>query len=116
MHITEQANYNECVGNKTSQSNNSVCCDLSAKDEGKSTEIERNSPIMVCSCNIFEKKGIPCRHMFCVMKHKYIKKISKSLYVEKWLKPAITVCSIKLLETNVPRDAMGNDQVCCFEC
>ncbi|KAM5551820.1 hypothetical protein ABKV19_026599 [Rosa sericea] len=72
---------------------------------GKNTESAAD-PIMVCSCNMFQYRGVPCRHMFTVMKHEHINEIPKSLIVKRWSKSARDVCSIKYPEQDISKEAL----------
>lgn len=72
---------------------------------GKNTE-SATDPIMVCSCNMFQYRGVPCRHMFTVMKHEHINEIPKSLIVKRWSKSARDVCSIKYPEQDISKEAL----------
>ncbi|KAL6196203.1 hypothetical protein ACLB2K_031818 [Fragaria x ananassa] len=62
--------------------------------------------IMVCSCRMFQYKGVPCRHMFTVMKNEHIFKLHKSLIVKRWSKDARTVCEIPYPDQSMPREAL----------
>ncbi|CAI0423130.1 unnamed protein product, partial [Linum tenue] len=41
-----------------------------------------------CSCGIFEFCGIPCRHIFCILKAENQIQIPKSLILKRWTKDA----------------------------
>ncbi|RYR08042.1 hypothetical protein Ahy_B05g075590 [Arachis hypogaea] len=46
---------------------------------------------LVCRCRFSEKEGFPCRHIFFVMKHEHVKRISESLILRRWRKDVKTV-------------------------
>ncbi|XP_061999348.1 protein FAR-RED ELONGATED HYPOCOTYL 3-like [Rosa rugosa] len=72
---------------------------------GKNTE-SATDPIMVCSYNLFQYRGVSCRHTFTVMKYKHINEIPKSLIVKRWSKSASDVCSIKYQEQDISKEAL----------
>lgn len=43
---------------------------------------------MICSCKMFESDGIPCRHIFCVLKSEHIDKFPAALVNKRWTKKA----------------------------
>lgn len=49
-----------------------------------------NRPIIsfTCSCQLFESDGIPCCHIFSVMKAKLINSLPESLVTKRWTKEA----------------------------
>ncbi|XLR62140.1 hypothetical protein S83_012812, partial [Arachis hypogaea] len=49
---------------------------------------DRVSRKMECACNFWRQKGIPCRHMFFVMKHEHLTRIPESLVLKRWRKDA----------------------------
>ncbi|KAI9164886.1 hypothetical protein LWI28_003998 [Acer negundo] len=57
---------------------------------------KHNRHLISCDCNLFEGKGIPCRHMFYVMKVEYFKKILESMIFKRWTKSAALDVLIKL--------------------
>ncbi|XP_004293114.1 PREDICTED: protein FAR-RED IMPAIRED RESPONSE 1-like [Fragaria vesca subsp. vesca] len=63
-------------------------------------------PIMVCSCRMFQYRGVPCHHMFTVMKNEHIFELQKSLIVKRWSKDARTVCEIPYPDQSMPREAL----------
>ena len=63
-------------------------------------------PIMVCSCRMFQYRGVPCRHMFTVMKNEHISELHKSLIVKRWSKDARSVCEIPYPDQSMPREAV----------
>ncbi|KAI9169098.1 hypothetical protein LWI28_006902 [Acer negundo] len=44
---------------------------------------KHNQPLISCDCNLFQGKGIPCRHMFCVMKVEHLRKIFESIIFKR---------------------------------
>ena len=65
-----------------------------------------SDPIMVCSCRMFEFRGVPCRHMFSVMKNKHVVELHKSLIVKRWSKDARSLCDIPYPVQSMPREAL----------
>ncbi|KAL6128910.1 hypothetical protein ACLB2K_072263 [Fragaria x ananassa] len=65
-----------------------------------------SDPIMVCSCRMFEFRGLPCPHMFSVMKNKHVVELHKSLIVKRWSKDARSVCDIPYPVQSMPRKAL----------
>ncbi|KAL6214042.1 hypothetical protein ACLB2K_013480 [Fragaria x ananassa] len=65
-----------------------------------------SDPIMVCSCRMFEFRGVPCRHMFSVMKNKQVVELHKSLIVKRWSKDARSLCDIPYPVQSMPREAL----------
>ncbi|XP_004306860.1 PREDICTED: protein FAR1-RELATED SEQUENCE 3-like [Fragaria vesca subsp. vesca] len=63
-------------------------------------------PIMVCSCGMFEYRGVPCRHMFSVMKNENIFHLHKSLIVKRWSRDARSVCEIPYPDKEMPQEAV----------
>ncbi|XP_004309848.1 PREDICTED: protein FAR1-RELATED SEQUENCE 5-like [Fragaria vesca subsp. vesca] len=61
--------------------------------------------IMVCSCGMFEYRGVPCRHMFSVMKEN-IFHLHKSLIVKRWSRDARSVCEILYPDKEMPQEAV----------
>ncbi|XP_020978189.1 protein FAR1-RELATED SEQUENCE 9-like [Arachis ipaensis] len=41
---------------------------------------------MVCQCQRWDSYGIPCSHMFCVMKREQIKELPETLILKRWTK------------------------------
>ncbi|XP_058746413.1 protein FAR1-RELATED SEQUENCE 5-like [Vicia villosa] len=41
-----------------------------------------------CECKLWDSRGIPCSHMFCVMKEDYIDRIPEALNFPRWTKDA----------------------------
>ncbi|KAI9191323.1 hypothetical protein LWI28_006906 [Acer negundo] len=56
---------------------------------------KHNQPLISCDCNLFEGKGIPCHHMFYVMKVEHLKKI-ESMIFKRWTKSTACDVLIKL--------------------
>ncbi|KAL6178910.1 hypothetical protein ACLB2K_050427 [Fragaria x ananassa] len=71
----------------------------------KETDIA-SDPIMVCSCRMFEFRGVPCRHMFSVMKNKHVVELHKSLIMKRWSKDARSVCDIPYPVQSMPKEAL----------
>ena len=46
------------------------------------------TPRWMCSCKLFESDGIPCGHIFCVLKYQMVSRFPKSLVRERWTKAA----------------------------
>ncbi|XP_062028646.1 protein FAR1-RELATED SEQUENCE 9-like [Rosa rugosa] len=44
------------------------------------------NPKWQCSCKLFESDGIPCSHIFCVMKDQLLSRYPKSLISKRWTK------------------------------
>ncbi|XP_004301632.1 PREDICTED: protein FAR1-RELATED SEQUENCE 5-like [Fragaria vesca subsp. vesca] len=63
-------------------------------------------PIMVCSCRMFQYRGVPCRHMFTVMINEHIFELHKSLIIKRWSKDARTMCEIPYPDQSMPREAL----------
>ncbi|XP_004301535.1 PREDICTED: protein FAR1-RELATED SEQUENCE 5-like [Fragaria vesca subsp. vesca] len=63
-------------------------------------------PIMVCSCGMFEYRGVSCRHMFSVMKNENIFHLHKSLIVKRWSRDARSVCEILYPNKEMPQEAV----------
>ncbi|KAK3211270.1 hypothetical protein Dsin_015976 [Dipteronia sinensis] len=71
--------------------------DLQEVDEDGVWDSEKhNKPLISCDCNLFKGKGIPCRHMFYVMKVKHLKKIPESMIFKRWMKSAALDVIIQL--------------------
>ncbi|KAL6130825.1 hypothetical protein ACLB2K_069204 [Fragaria x ananassa] len=68
-------------------------------------------PIMVCSCGMFEYRGVPCRHMFSVMKNKNIFHLHKSLIVKRWSRDARSVCEIPYPDKEMPPRSRASEQM-----
>ncbi|KAL4305991.1 hypothetical protein AHAS_Ahas16G0133600 [Arachis hypogaea] len=49
---------------------------------------DRVSRKMECRCNFWSQKGIPCRHIFFVMKHEHLTQIPERLVLKRWRKDA----------------------------
>ncbi|XP_057739782.1 protein FAR-RED ELONGATED HYPOCOTYL 3-like [Arachis stenosperma] len=49
---------------------------------------DRVSRKMECRCNFWSQKGIPCRHIFFVMKHDHLTQIPERLVLKRWHKDA----------------------------
>ncbi|RYR24839.1 hypothetical protein Ahy_B02g058386 [Arachis hypogaea] len=47
---------------------------------------DRVSRKMECRCNFWSQKGIPCQHIFFVMKHKHLTRIPERLVLKRWRK------------------------------
>ncbi|KAL4338325.1 hypothetical protein AHAS_Ahas12G0198900 [Arachis hypogaea] len=41
-----------------------------------------------CNCSMWNSEGIPCSHIFCVMKYEDLEQISDSLIMRRWCKDA----------------------------
>ncbi|KAL6211979.1 hypothetical protein ACLB2K_017202 [Fragaria x ananassa] len=64
-------------------------------------------PIMVCTCNMFQYKGVPCRHMFMLMKQENMSKIPRSLIMKRWTRNAGSVCDIEYPDgENMDKEAL----------
>ncbi|XP_020964684.1 protein FAR1-RELATED SEQUENCE 5-like isoform X2 [Arachis ipaensis] len=50
------------------------------------TLIDMNTTKLECRCNFCAKEGIPCRHIFFVMKHEHLKTIPHRLILKRWRK------------------------------
>ena len=55
-----------------------------------------NQPLISCDYNLFEGKGIPCHHMFYVMKVEHLRKIPESMIFKRWTKSAARDVLMKL--------------------
>ncbi|XP_052111564.1 protein FAR1-RELATED SEQUENCE 9-like [Arachis duranensis] len=55
------------------------------------TLIDINTTKLECRCNFCAREGIPCRHMFFVMKHEHLKTIPHRLILKRWRKDAKAV-------------------------
>ncbi|RYR37876.1 hypothetical protein Ahy_A09g042789 [Arachis hypogaea] len=49
---------------------------------------DRNDKNIECECKRWNSEGIPCRHMFCVMKREACKEIPEKLILKRWTKRA----------------------------
>ncbi|KAL6142132.1 hypothetical protein ACLB2K_060415 [Fragaria x ananassa] len=47
---------------------------------------DKLNPTFACSCKLFESDGIPCCHIFCVMKAENVTKFPPSLVKKRWTK------------------------------
>ena len=47
---------------------------------------DMTNPTFTCSCKLFESDGIPCCHIFCVMKAENMTKLPPSLVKKRWTK------------------------------
>ncbi|XP_040364040.1 protein FAR1-RELATED SEQUENCE 5-like [Rosa chinensis] len=50
---------------------------------------DENNPSFVCSCKLFESDGIPCCHIFAVIKNEQITTLPESLVNKRWTKEAM---------------------------
>ncbi|RYR38742.1 hypothetical protein Ahy_A09g043917 [Arachis hypogaea] len=57
-----------------------------AKD--RRVEVDRSKNTLSCSCKLFESRGIPCSHVFCVMKFENILEFPDLLIYKRWTKNA----------------------------
>ncbi|XP_062094322.1 protein FAR1-RELATED SEQUENCE 5-like [Humulus lupulus] len=62
-----------------------------------------------CSCMLFQSDGIPCRHMFAVMKHLNLPCIPKPLLKERWRKDA----KLRGELSRAPHDRVPRDVLLC---
>ncbi|KAK9911237.1 hypothetical protein M0R45_035158 [Rubus argutus] len=46
--------------------------------------VGETNPQFTCSCQLFQSDGIPCSHMFCVMKSEQIDHLPESLILNRW--------------------------------
>jgi zinc finger SWIM domain-containing protein 3 len=51
-----------------------------------------SDPQFKCSCKLFESDGVPCAHMFCVMKTEHMETLPDSLIHTRWTKTARENC------------------------
>ncbi|KAK2652677.1 hypothetical protein Ddye_012533 [Dipteronia dyeriana] len=65
-------------------------------EDGVWNSEKHNRPLISCDCNLFECKGIPCRHMFYVMKLEHLRKIPESMIFKRWTKLAACDVLMKL--------------------
>ncbi|KAL6210657.1 hypothetical protein ACLB2K_015889 [Fragaria x ananassa] len=71
-------------------------------------------PIMVCTCNMFQYKGVPCRHMFMLMKQENMSKIPRSLIMKRWTWNAGSVCDIEYPDgQNMDKEALEPERTGC---
>ncbi|XP_072059595.1 protein FAR1-RELATED SEQUENCE 5-like isoform X2 [Arachis hypogaea] len=47
---------------------------------------DQDTQKMVCQCQRWDSYGIPCSHMFCVMKREQIKELPETLILKRWTK------------------------------
>ncbi|KAL4345019.1 hypothetical protein AHAS_Ahas11G0236500 [Arachis hypogaea] len=47
---------------------------------------DQDTQKMVCQCQRWDSYGIPCSHMFCVMKWEQIKELPETLVLKRWTK------------------------------
>ncbi|XP_050387982.1 protein FAR1-RELATED SEQUENCE 5-like [Argentina anserina] len=59
---------------------------------------------VVCSCKLFECEGIPCSHIFNVMKYERMKEIHVSLVLKRWTKRAKSDVHFSLTKENIPSE------------
>ncbi|KAL6200116.1 hypothetical protein ACLB2K_029898 [Fragaria x ananassa] len=64
-------------------------------------------PIMVCTCNMFQYKGVLCRHMFMLMKQENMSKIPRSLIMKRWTRNAGSMGDIEYPDgQNMDKEAL----------
>lgn len=51
-------------------------------------QINGGKPNLCCSCKQYESDGIPCAHIFCVMKREIMTDYPKSMVMKRWTKEA----------------------------
>ncbi|KAK9938900.1 hypothetical protein M0R45_015612 [Rubus argutus] len=51
-------------------------------------QVNGGKPILSCSCKQYESDGIPCAHLFCVMKSEMMTDYPKSMVMKRWTKEA----------------------------
>lgn len=66
----------------------------------------KNNHHMECSCTLFECEGIPCSHMFNIMKHEHMNEIPSSLILKRWTKSAKSDMQTSIPMNNVPNEAI----------
>lgn len=67
---------------------------------------DKDNPRIECSCKLFECEGIPCCHIFNVMKHERINKIFSSLVLKRWTKSAKVDMQTSFSEGEVPKESI----------
>ncbi|RYR22117.1 hypothetical protein Ahy_B03g067397 [Arachis hypogaea] len=67
------------------------------------TLIDMNTKKLEFRCNFRAREGIPCRHMFFVMKHEHLKTIPHRLILKRWRKDA------KAIEDYSEKKDVAND-------
>ncbi|KAM5585607.1 protein FAR1-RELATED SEQUENCE 5 [Rosa sericea] len=55
---------------------------------------DESNPTLVCSCKLFESDGIPCCHIFAVMKFEMLTTFPESLVNKRWTKEATVKTAI----------------------
>ncbi|XP_040372470.1 protein FAR1-RELATED SEQUENCE 5 isoform X2 [Rosa chinensis] len=64
-----------------------------------------SDPRVVCSCKLYECEGIPCSHLFNVMKHERMREIPLSLVLKRWTKQAKSEVHSTVPKENMPSEA-----------
>ncbi|XLT47047.1 hypothetical protein HN873_039651 [Arachis hypogaea] len=56
----------------------------------------KDKDLFVCECRLFETRGLPCSHIFGVLKHRNAKCVPTSLILKRWTRDAKSdfICSI----------------------
>ncbi|KAL6144385.1 hypothetical protein ACLB2K_055078 [Fragaria x ananassa] len=63
---------------------------------GYTSESSGLEDVYECNCKLFESDGVPCCHIFCVMKCARVMKFPKSLECERWTKCSkVNICGNK---------------------
>ncbi|KAK2662270.1 hypothetical protein Ddye_000844 [Dipteronia dyeriana] len=57
---------------------------------------KHNQPFISCDCKLFQDEGIPCHHLFYVMKVEHHRKIPESMIFKRWTKSAAHDVLMKL--------------------
>ncbi|KAL6184741.1 hypothetical protein ACLB2K_046141 [Fragaria x ananassa] len=77
------------------------------ENECTTTYYHRSSdPRLVCSCQLFEHEGIPCSHLFNVMKHERMREIPRSLILKRWTKEAKSEVQSTVPKDNTPSETL----------
>ncbi|KAL6134253.1 hypothetical protein ACLB2K_066485 [Fragaria x ananassa] len=77
------------------------------ENECTTTYYHRSSdPRLVCSCQLFEHEGIPCSHLFNVMKHERMREIPRSLILKRWTKEAKSDVHSTVPKDNTPSESL----------
>lgn len=69
----------------------------------------QNIPQLLCSCKMFECDGIPCGHLFSVMKFEQVQEYPKSLVRKRWTKEATE--DVEMLERVEPNCTQDISQI-----
>ncbi|RYQ92640.1 hypothetical protein Ahy_B09g098856 [Arachis hypogaea] len=56
----------------------------------------KDKDLFVCECRLFETRGLPCSHIFGVLKHRNAKCVPTSLILKRWTRDAKSdfICSV----------------------